>query len=67
MSSNLPNYNRRTCFLKKFFDSENNPQKKVSFNICVRDSDPLGTRPAQRGLVLGGERQALAQPIAPRI
>ena len=34
--------------------------------ICVRDSDPLGTRPAQRGLVLGGERQALAQTIAPR-
>ena len=41
-------------------------------SIRVRDSelakrDPLGTRPAQRGLVLGGERQALALPIGPRI
>ena len=48
-------------------------RKKMHFilSIRVRDSelakrDPLGTRPAQRGLVLGGERQALAQTIAPR-
>lgn len=33
----------------------------------VRDSDPLGDKTRKRGLVLGGERQAKAQPIAPRI
>jgi len=35
-------------------------RKKMHFilSIRVRDSDPLGTRPAQRGLVLGGWRQA---------
>lgn len=41
--------------------------EKVFMRFRVRDSDPLGTRLAKRGLVLGGERQAYAQPIASRI
>ena len=44
-----------------------NTVKRLSSSFRVRDCDPLGTRLAKRGLVLGGERQAYAQPIAPRI
>ena len=39
----------------------------INLSIRIRDSDSLGTRLAKRSLVLGGERQAYAQPIAPRI
>ena len=34
--------------------------------LCVRDSDPLGTRPAKRGLVLGGDLETRRNGRRPR-